>query len=263
MRALPRSSILFSALCALASLPACSSAEDSPVPEPEAVVPLTAKLDLADVKTNPDSYEWFDFRPNVLKLILAGAAETEHIAILWYTVTDGAVGLHYHSMTESVYVIEGTQTDGKGSYPTGSVYFNPPGSGHQISDSSGFFLLAYASPPDFMATDMIGEYEPVRIDTTASDLTTAYPFEEQDGGATSYTVPLDESGGLKAAVIELSETDVYTYTGNYVLVLSGSCEIGGERYGAEMLSVTKAVGTTRFELAATAGESCLAMAVSF
>jgi hypothetical protein len=263
MRALLRSSISFGALCALAALPACSEAEDSPVPEPEGVAPLTAKLDLADVKTNPDSYEWFDFRPNVLKLILAGAAETEHIAILWYKVTDGAVGLHYHSMTESVYVIEGTQTDGKGSYPTGSVYFNPPGSGHQISNSHGFFLLAYASPPDFMATDMIGEYEPVRIDTTASDLTTAYPFEEQDGGATMYTVPLDAAGGLEAAVIELSDTDVYTYTGNYVLVLSGSCEIGGERYGAEMLSVTKTVATTEFDLAATAGENCLAMAVSF
>jgi hypothetical protein len=116
-------------------------------------------------------------------------------------------------MTESVYVIEGTQTDGKGSYPTGSVYFNPPGSGHQISDSSGFFLLAYASPPDFMATDMIGEYEPLRIDTTASDLTTDYPFQEQDGGANVYTVPLDESGGLNAVMIELSDTDVYSYTG--------------------------------------------------
>ena len=55
-----------------------------------------------------------DFRPNVQKLILAGAPETEHIAILWYTVTDGGVGLHYHAKTESVYVIDGTQTDAKG-----------------------------------------------------------------------------------------------------------------------------------------------------
>src|ERR1700712_5738755 len=68
-------------------------------------------LDLTDVKTNPDKYTWFDFRPNIKKLILAGAAETEHIAILWYTVMDGGVALHYHSKTESVYVIDGTQTD--------------------------------------------------------------------------------------------------------------------------------------------------------
>ena len=73
-------------------------------------------LDLDDVKTNPTSYEWFDFKPNVKKLILAGAAETQHIAILWYTITEGGVALHYHAKTESVYVIDGTQTDDKGVY---------------------------------------------------------------------------------------------------------------------------------------------------
>ena len=41
------------------------------------------------------------------KLVLAGVPESEHVAILWYTITDGAVGLHYHAKTESVYVIEG------------------------------------------------------------------------------------------------------------------------------------------------------------
>ena len=99
-------------------------------------------LDVDDVKTNPDPYDWFDFKPNVKKLILAGAPETQHVAILWYTITEGAVGLHYHAKTESVFVIDGTQTDGKGVYPTGTVYFNPPGSGHEIMHSSGFFLLA-------------------------------------------------------------------------------------------------------------------------
>ncbi|HEX2671408.1 MAG TPA: cupin domain-containing protein, partial [Polyangiaceae bacterium] len=116
--------------------------------------PLAAStvLDLDDVKTSPDHYTWFDFKPNVKKLILAGDANTQHIAILWYTVIDGGVGLHYHSKTESVYVIDGTQTDAKGVYSDGTVYFNPPGSGHQITDSNGFFLLAYAAPPDFVNT---------------------------------------------------------------------------------------------------------------
>lgn len=103
-----------------------------------AVLAASTVIDLNNVKVNPSSYSWFDFRPNVKKLILAGAAETEHIAVLWYTVTDGAVGLHYHSKTESVYVIDGTQTDAKGVYPTDTVYFNPPGSGHEIMKSSGF-----------------------------------------------------------------------------------------------------------------------------
>src|SRR5438477_9009940 len=124
-------------------------------------------LDLDDVKTNPGPYDWFDFRPNVKKLVLAGVPESEHVAILWYTITDGAVGLHYHAKTESVFVIDGTQTDGKGVYPTGTVYFNPPGSGHEIMHSSGFFLLAYAAPPDFANTSLIGEYTPIRIDTSA------------------------------------------------------------------------------------------------
>lgn len=72
----------------------CSSSDDAK--EPEQPSSTTTALDLVDVKTNPDDYTWFDFRPNVKKLILTGAAETEHIAILWYTVADGAVGLHYH-----------------------------------------------------------------------------------------------------------------------------------------------------------------------
>ena len=46
---------------------------------------------------------WCQFRPNLNKLILSGAADTEHVSILYYPVEDGSVGLHYHSKTESVY----------------------------------------------------------------------------------------------------------------------------------------------------------------
>jgi hypothetical protein len=220
-------------------------------------------LDLTDVAENPDDYEWFDFRPNLLKLILAGAAETEHIAILWYTVTEGAVGLHYHSKTESVYVIDGTQMDAKGVYETGTVYFNPPTSGHAISDSSGFFLLAYASPPDFMGTDMIEEYTPIRLDTDAEDLTTAYEFEEVASDVRGYAVPLDDQGGLSADFIETTSTVPYGYVGNYVLVLKGTCDIDGEIYGENMLVVTKTIAPRPYELAALEDGRCLAMGVSF
>jgi hypothetical protein len=98
-------------VCGLACMTACSSTDEPS--KPKELTSATV-LDLDDVKNNPTSYEWFDFKPNIQKLILAGAPETEHIAILWYTVTDGGVALHYHSKTESVYVIEGTQTDAKG-----------------------------------------------------------------------------------------------------------------------------------------------------
>jgi hypothetical protein len=252
----------------LACTAACSSDDDSTdmTPELPDLEGLSTKteLDLNDVKTNPEGYEWFDFRPNVQKLILSGAAETEHVAILWYTVTDGAVGLHYHSKTESVYVIDGTQTDAKGVYPTGTVYFNPPGSGHQISDSSGFFVLAYASPPDFMSTDLIEEYTPVRIDTADPELMSSYPLADDETGMRTFDVPLDTAGGMSGKFIEVTAADLdYEYVGNYVLVLEGSCDIEGKAFGPQMLVVAKELAPEPFNVAASAGGSCLAMGVSF
>ncbi len=238
-------------------------APDAETPDPERPSAKTV-LDLSDVKTNPSSYEWFDFRPNVMKLILSGAAETEHVAILWYTVPDGAVGLHFHAKTESVYVIDGTQTDAKGVYPTGTVYFNPPGSGHQISNSSGFFILAYASPPDFAATDSIGKYTPVRIDTRDPDLTSTYPFAEKEAGVRSFDAPLDGAGGLSGRLLEIAAAGgVHDFTGNYLLVLEGSCVIDGGAQGPETLVVATTIEPRAFTVNAAEGSSCLALGVSF
>jgi len=220
-------------------------------------------LDLDDVKTNPGPYEWFDFKPNVKKLILAGAPETQHVAILWYTITEGAVGLHYHAKTESVFVIDGTQTDGKGVYPTGTVYFNPPGSGHEIMHSSGFFLLAYAAPPDFMNTSLIGEYTPIRIDTSAADLTTAYPFMDISAGVRVFIPALDVAGGMTAAFIDIASAGEYVYQGNYLLVLRGSCDIEGVTLAKSKLVVGKTVTPRSYKVAATGGGTCLAMGASF
>jgi ChrR Cupin-like domain len=245
---------------------ACTSSEDMTARAPardEETLRSSTVLDLDDVKTHPADYEFVDFRPNVQKLFLAGAADTEHVAILWYTVEDGGVGLHYHAKTESVYVIDGTQTDAKGVYETGTVYFNPPGSGHEIKDSSGFFLLAYAAPPDFAGTDMIGEYTPVRIDTSDDDLTGAHAFEEQKAGIRTFAVPVDGDGGMSARLIEVTAADSYAYTGNYLLVVRGSCVIGGEKLGPNKLVVSKTVEPQPYEVSASKGGECLAMGVSF
>jgi hypothetical protein len=220
-------------------------------------------LDVDDVKSNPETYTWFDFKPNVKKLILAGAADTQHIAILWYTVADGGVGLHYHSKTESVYVINGTQTDAKGVYANGTVYFNPPTSGHQITDSSGFFLLAYAAPPDFVNTGLIEAYEPVRIDTSAANLTTTLTFTEQAPGVRAYAVPLVATGGLAAALIETTSVDSHAYQGNYLLVLKGKCDIDGVTLSRGKLVVAKALAPHAYRLSASTGSTCLALGVSF
>jgi ChrR Cupin-like domain len=221
-------------------------------------------LDLKDVTASPAHYEWFDFRPNVKKLILAGAPETEHVAILWYTVPDGKVGLHLHSKTESVYVIEGSQADGKGEYPKGTVYFNPPGSGHEITKSSGFFLLAYAAPPDFENTASIAAYTPVRLDTADSNLMQAYPSEPSGAGTRGVEIPLDRTGGMSGRFIEItSADDRYEYVGNYLLVLKGGCLISGVSLGQQALVVAKSLEPEAFQVAAAAGSSCTAMGVSF
>jgi len=220
-------------------------------------------LDLNDLKTNPNNYDWFDFRPNLKKLILSGAADTEHVSILWYTISNGSVGLHYHSMTESVYAIDGQQTDGKGTYPTGTVYFNPLGSGHEIWDSSGFFILAYASPPDFVNTDLIEEYQPVRIDIADPDLENLYPFKRKKRGVWVYDLPLDKKGGMNSEIIKSTSTKSYKYKGNYLLVIRGSCNIDGTNFGKDMLIVATTVELQTYRVTATENYSCLAMGVSF
>ena len=245
------------------AVPSTSEVTSEPAaPEP----PATEKtiLDLKDVTQNPKQYGWFNFKPNLDKLILVGAPETEHIALLWYTVPDGKVGLHYHAKTESVYAINGTQTDAKGTYPTGTVYFNPPGSGHQIKDSTGFFILAYASPPDFKSTDKIGEYVPVRIDTTSKELLTTYAFQEKVPGVKTYAVPLDGAGGMSSTLVALDGAGAtLVYDGNYVLVLKGKCSIDGKALGEQALVVTKTTAPERFALSTAGAEPCLTMGLSF
>lgn len=220
-------------------------------------------IDLNDLIKNPHNYDFFTFRPNLEKLILSGAADTEHISILRYTISDGSVGHHYHSMTESVYTIDGTQTDTKGVYPTGSLYFNPPGSGHEISDSTGFFILAYASPPDFANTDLIEEYTPIQINTADPNLENIYPFENKQDGVWTYDVPLDPQGGMSSELIKSTSSQGYKYRGNYLLVLEGSCNIDGTRFNEKMLIVAKTVETQSYDLSATESNSCLALGLSF
>lgn len=220
-------------------------------------------VDLNELTANPENYDFFTFRPNLEKLILSGEADTEHISILWYTVPDGSVGLHYHSMTESVYTINGSQTDIKGVYPTGSLYFNPPGSGHEVSDSTGFFILAYASPPDFANTDLIQAYTPVQINAADPDLLTLYPFEVAQAGVSVYTVPLDPEGGMSAQFIQSTSSESYRYAGNYLLVLEGSCTIDGTSFDQDTLVVATTVEPQPYQVSVAAGEFCLALGLSF
>jgi ChrR Cupin-like domain len=223
----------------------------------------TTIVDLNDLTANPNNYDFFTFRPNLEKLILSGAADTEHISILWYTIPNGSVGLHYHAMTESVYTIDGTQTDAEGVYPTGSLYFNPPGSGHQVSNSTGFFILAYAAPPDFANTALIEDYTPVQINTTDPNLEDLYPFETVQDGVSVYNIPLDPQGGMSSKFIQTTSSQDYEYVGNYLLVLRGDCTINGTTFGEKMLVVATTIETQSFNVSTAEGNSCLALGLSF
>jgi quercetin dioxygenase-like cupin family protein len=207
---------------------ACASAVPSPATLGEPALTSKTVLDLGDVTANPDHYGWFDFRPNVKKLILAGAPETEHVAILWYTAPGGRVGLHRHPRTESVYVIDGAQTDGKGTYSKGTLYFNPPGSAHEIKDSSGFFLLAYAAAPDFEDTGELAEYTPVRIDTGDAPLPGA-SLAPAGSGVRTLDIALDRSGGMSGWASRSDELSRSRRPGRFCLQAEGGTaqEVGG------------------------------------
>jgi hypothetical protein len=219
-------------------------------------------IDLSELAEHPENYDFFSFRPNLKKLMLAGATDTEHISILWYTVPGGSVGLHHHAMTEAVYTIAGTQADARGVYPTGSLYFNPPGSSHAITDSTGFFLLAYASPPDFAKADRIADYTPVQINTADPELATRYPFEPVRSGVEAYHIPLDPAGGISAQLIKSNCGVPYEYSGNYVLVLDGNCTMNGTLCNQNRLVVAPAAPQP-YHLTTAPGQSWLALGLSF
>lgn len=220
-------------------------------------------IDLHDLTTNPNHYDFFTLRPNLKKLILAGTAATEHISILWYTVHNGGIERHYHSMTESVYTIEGTQTDAKGVYQTGSLYFNPLGSGHAVTDSTGFFILAYTSPPDFSNTHLIEDYTPIKVDTTAPDLEKIYPFKRRQNSLWTYDIPLDPRGGMRSQLIKSTSSQPYRYQGNYLLILKGSCAINRTAFKAKTLVVATTIEPQLYDLSTDDNSFYLALGLAF
>ena len=173
--------------------------------------------------------------------------------------------------------ISGSQADFKGVYPTGSMYFNPPGSGHSVWNSTGFFLLTYAAPPDFVNTDLIDEtYTPVIINTSDEEdggnitETTTTMENKENVPYTMYEIPLDPLGGMSAAFYEIPDGSSpllpVTYEGHFVLVLRGSCVIGPaeEIFGEQMLIVAKQVQSKEtFVITNEDGNDCMVMGVAF
>jgi hypothetical protein len=234
-----------------------------PEPEPPAV-PTTSLADavvieLAALRSDTARFQWFDFKPGVRKLILSGTPTTRHVSVLWYGYEGkaGKVPLHYHAQTESIFVIDGAQSDAKGQYGKGSFYFNPPGSGHDVFDSSGLFLLSYAAPPDFTRTADIVPYENAVIGPDYSKL----PLASCEDGSLCYAPPLVASGGMRSRFTRPQGRPL-TLTANVVLVLQGACEISGQTVVADTLVVTKSEEPSPYHVK-TAGDDCLLFEMAF
>jgi len=234
-------------------------ATESAQVEPSAALNEATIIELANMREQSSSYAWFQFKPNVKKLLLSGSPDSRHISVLWYGHEGkaGAVPLHYHEKTESIFVIDGAQTDGKGTYGKGSFYFNPPGSGHDISNSSGLFLLSYAAPPDFERSSEIGAYENVVIGPDYATL----PLTPCHDGSLCYAPALAERGGIRSRFVQ-PQASALTLTANVLLVLKGSCRVAGQILKADTLLVGKSSDPATYELSAPQGD-CLLFELAF
>jgi anti-sigma factor ChrR (cupin superfamily) len=68
------------------------------------------------------------------------------LALLRYRPGAG-VPRHEHTGLETILVLEGSQSDERGTYRTGDVVLNPPGSIHRVwSDEGCTVLISWAAP---------------------------------------------------------------------------------------------------------------------
>jgi hypothetical protein len=68
---------------------------------------------------------------------------------------------------------------------------------------------------------------------------------------------------MSAEFIQSTSSQGYQYTGNYLLVLKGSCTINGTAFGENMLVVATTIETQLYEVSITGGGSCLALGLAF
>jgi hypothetical protein len=211
------------------------------------------------MRDRPGDYAWFEFKPGVKKLILSGKPDARHVSVLWYGYQGhaGAVARHHHAQTESIFVIDGAQSDAKGTYGRGSFYFNPPGSTHHIVDSAGLFLLSYAAPPEFESRAETPPYENVVVPPDYARLA----LTPCDGGCRCLVLPLSSDGGMRARFVAPGDRAV-TLTANVVLVLRGSCVLAGRPVLADTLVVHRESEAGSYRLT-DAEDDCLVFELAF
>lgn len=99
----------------------------------------------------PDGWRaaaWAPFRDGVeISPILAGAPA---VALLRYA-PGASVPRHRHPGLEAILVLDGTQSDERGTYAAGTLVLNPPGSEHSVwSDTGCVVLIQWTLPVEFV-----------------------------------------------------------------------------------------------------------------
>ena len=76
--------------------------------------------------------------------------EAPIVALLRYA-PGACVPLHRHTGLESILVLEGAQSDERGTYPKGSFVLNPEGSEHSVwSDTGCVVLIQWERPVEIL-----------------------------------------------------------------------------------------------------------------
>ncbi|MAM00118.1 MAG: transcription negative regulator ChrR [Alteromonadaceae bacterium] len=93
---------------------------------------------IADI---PES-EWQDFRPGVSLYPLHGEPPGRQSSALLRYQPGASVPGHTHLGVEHIFVIQGSQEDENGYYPTGTLLISPIGSSHHVTSVEGCIVLA-------------------------------------------------------------------------------------------------------------------------
>jgi anti-sigma factor ChrR (cupin superfamily) len=93
-------------------------------------------LDLATLKRG-----WKVMRPGVdIRHLAGGKVEGPTAALLRYA-PGARVPKHRHAGFEVIYVLDGAQSDERGSYPAGTLIVNPVGGSHSVWSDDGCLVL--------------------------------------------------------------------------------------------------------------------------
>jgi anti-sigma factor ChrR (cupin superfamily) len=92
------------------------------------------------------SFTFQDLRSGVEIHVLHESDDAGRVAILRYA-PGAEVPAHRHEGYELIYVLEGEQSDERGTYPAGSFVINEPGVAHRVVSRTGCVVLIHWQRP--------------------------------------------------------------------------------------------------------------------